>query len=195
MGSGRHLVVMMETRENWNGPDGGTSAGLLGRDRNRNSLIDPLMRTARVEVVKAVLVQHMCEVAPPENDDVIETLSSYAPKEAFASCIHEGRLDCGSRNLDACSLCDAVEFSTKLAVAISNDHIGTLTEWRDIAKLLGRPLLGRCSRNSNADNFARLDIDDEESEQRPKPNVIDLQEITGPNRMVREKRLPALPMW
>jgi hypothetical protein len=32
------------------------------------------------------------------------------------------------------------------------------------------------------------------SEQRSKPDVIDLQEIAGPNRVVREKRLPALPM-
>jgi hypothetical protein len=50
-----------------------------------------------------------------------------------------------------------------------DDHIGTLTERRDIAKLLRRPLLGWGSRHSNVDHFSRFDIDDEESEQRPKP--------------------------
>jgi hypothetical protein len=39
------------------------------------------------------------------------------------------------------ALAKNVEFSAKLAVAISNDHIGTLTEGRDNAKLLCRSIV------------------------------------------------------
>jgi hypothetical protein len=65
---------------------------------------------------------------------------------------------------------------------------------RDIAKLLRRPLFGRCSRDPDVNDFAGLDVDHEKSEPRPKPNIVDLQEVAGPNRMVREKRLQVLPM-
>ena len=69
---------------------------------------------------------------------------------------------------------------------------GTRADRRDVTKLLRRPLFRWCSRNPNVNDFAGLDVDHEESEQRPKPNVIDLQEIAGPNGMVRQKCLPAL---
>src|SRR5664280_1487127 len=152
------------------------------------------MRPRPIEIVSGIDPQHMCKVASPENDDVIETLTTNASKIALARCIHQRSPHCRSHDFHSGALRHSVEFSTELAVAISNDRVGTLTERRDISKLLCRPLLGRCSRDSNVDNFASLDIDHEEGEQRPKPNVIHLQEIAGPNRVVRQKRLPALPM-
>ncbi len=134
----------------------------------------------------------MCEVASPENDDVIETLSTNASKIALARGIHQRSPHCRSHDFHSGTLRHSVEFSTELVVVIANDHIGTLAERRDITKLLCRPLFSRCSRNPNVNDFAGLDVDHEESEQRPKPNVIDLQEIAGPNGMVRQKCLPAL---
>ena len=68
----------------------------------------------------------------------------------------------------------AIEFGTELAVVVANDHIGPFTERRNITKLLCRPLLGRCSRDSDVNDFAGLDVDDKKSEQRPKPNIVDL---------------------
>ena len=60
--------------------------------------------------------------------------------------------------------------------------------------VLRRPLLGRCSCDSDVNDFAGLDVDHKKGEQWSKPNIVDLQEVAGPNRMVRKKRLPALPM-
>jgi hypothetical protein len=62
---------MIEPPENCNGPDGDTSAELQGCHRSRNSLVDALVRTARVEAVKAVLLKHMRKVASPDNGDVV----------------------------------------------------------------------------------------------------------------------------
>ena len=101
---------------------------------------------------------------------------------------------CRSHDFHSGTFRHSVEFSAELVVVIAKDHVGTLAEWRDITKLLRRPLFGRCSSNPDVNDFAGLDVDHEESEQWPKPNIVDLQEVAGPNRMVREKRLPALPM-
>ncbi len=103
-------------------------------------------------------------MALAKNDDVIQTLSPCAPKKAFACGVHEWRLDCRSHDFHSGALRHAVEFSTELIVVIANDHIGTLAERRNIAKLLCRPFFGRCSRNPNLNDFARLDVDHEESE-------------------------------
>ena len=126
--------------------------------------------------------------------DVSQTLRPYAPKIALAPGVHKRSPHCRSHDFHSGTLRHSVEFSAELAVVIANEHIGTLAERRNIAKLLRRPLFSRCSRDSNVNDFAGLDVDHEESEQWPKPNVIDLQEIAGPNRVVREKRLPTLPM-
>jgi len=96
----------------------------------------------------------MSEVASPENDDVIETLTTNASKVALARCIHKRSPHCRSHDFHSGALRHSVEFSTKLAVTISNDHIRTLAERRDIAKLLCRRLLGRCSFDSNVNYFA-----------------------------------------
>ncbi len=126
----------------------------------------------------------MCEMASPENDDVIQTLSTNASKITLARGIHQRSSHCCSHDFHSGTLCHSVEFSTELVVVIANDHIGTLTERRDFAKLLRRPLFGRCSRDSDVNDFAGLDVDHEKGKQRPKPNIVDLQEVAGPNRIV-----------
>ncbi len=42
------------------------------------------------------------------------------------------------------------------------------------------------------DHALGVHVDDEEGEQRPEPNVVDLQKVTGPNGVVAQERLPAL---
>ena len=86
------------------------------------------MRSAFVEITKAALIQNIRKMALAKNDDVIQTLSPYAPKKAFAPGIHERRLDCHSHDFHSGTLCHSVEFSTELVVVIANDHIGTLAE-------------------------------------------------------------------
>ena len=93
------------------------------------------MRSAFVEITKAVGIQNIRKMVSAKNDDVIQALSPYAPKKAFAPGVHERRLDCRSRNLDSCALRYTVELGAEFTVTISNDHIGTLAKRCDIAKL------------------------------------------------------------
>jgi len=89
---------VVKAAENGNGLDGGTSAELLGRRRNRYSLTKPMMRPCPIEIVSGIDPQHIRKVASPEDDDVIQTLAPYAPKKAFAPSVHERRLDCRSHD-------------------------------------------------------------------------------------------------
>ena len=92
------------------------------------------MRSGFVEIAEAILIQNIRKVASPKDDDVIQTLSPYAPKKAFAPGNHERRLDYRSHDFHSSTLRRSVEFSTELVVVIANDHIGILAERRDITK-------------------------------------------------------------
>jgi hypothetical protein len=65
--------MMQPTQDRWR-PDDATLGVLLGCRRNWDSLTDPLMRAAGVEITKRVRAEDMLEMAPPENDHVVETL-------------------------------------------------------------------------------------------------------------------------
>jgi len=121
------------------------------------------MRPEFVEIVEAVLIQNTCKMALAKNDDVIQTLSPYAPKNAFAPGIHKRSPHCGSHDFHSDTFRHSVEFSAELIVVIANDHFETLAERRNIPKLLRRPLLRRCSCDSNVNDFAGPDVDHEES--------------------------------
>ena len=150
------------------------------------------MRSGFVEIAEAVLIHNSRKMALAKNDNLIQTLSPYAPKKTFAPSVHEWSPHCRSHDFHSGAFRHSVEFSAKLVVVIADDHVGALAEWRNITQLLRRPLLGRCSRDFDVNDFAGLDVDHKEGEQWSKPNIVDLQEVAGPNRMVREKRLPAL---
>ena len=50
--------------------------------------------------------------------------------------------------------------------------------------LLSRPSLARTPCDSDADHALRVDVDDEEREDRAEPDVVGLQEVGGPNGVV-----------
>jgi len=81
----------MESRENWNGLDGGTSSEFLGHHRSRDLLTDPLMRPTRIKK-RAVLNKHAIEILLTKDANVIQTFASDATKESFTNRIHQGRL-------------------------------------------------------------------------------------------------------
>jgi hypothetical protein len=131
-------------------------------------------------------------VTSSENDDVIQTYAPGTANESFANRIHQGRLNSCAQYFHPCAFCDTVEYCPKLVVIIANDELGSVTEWRNITKLLRCPLRGWGASNANVHNSLRIDIHDEERKDGPKPNVIDVQEIAGPNRMVSQKCAPSL---
>src|SRR5690606_27093915 len=141
-------------------------------------------------LVVDVVVEHRPEMPLSENDDVIETLTSNAAEKAFACGVHERNTDCGFEDENARAFGDAVEGCAKLCVAITNNELGAFTEWRQLPQLLCSPALTRFTSHCDVHHLLRVHVDDEEREQRPRPDVVDLQEIASPDGVVGEERLP-----
>jgi len=86
------------------------------------------MRSGFVEITEAVLIQNIGKMALVKKDNVIQTISPYAPKKAFGPGVHERSPQCRSHNFLSGTLRHSVEFRAELVVVIANDHIGTLAE-------------------------------------------------------------------
>lgn len=71
-------------------------------------------------------------------------------------------------------------------------NFGVGAERGDVAQLLRRPLLCWCSRYCNTNDFSGVYVDDEEREERPKPNVVHLEKIARPDRMIAQECAPSL---
>jgi len=71
-------------------------------------------------------------------------------------------------------------------------ELRAVTEPRDVRQLLSRPGFGRTPCDSDADHLLRVDVDDEEREERTEPDVVGLQEVAGPHRMVAQEGVPPL---
>ena len=128
-----------------------------------------------------------------ENDDVIQAFASDATKGSFANRIRQGRLNRCTQYPHPSAIRNAIEFGPTFVVVIANDELGTFTERRDIPKLLGRPFRSWRTSNANVHHSLRIDMHDEEREDWSKPDVVSLQEIAGPNRMVSQEGAPILP--
>ena len=153
---------------------------------------NPLVGATRIKIAYSVLFKDVLHVSPSENDDVIQTFASGAAKESFADRVHQWRLNRRSQYFHTCALRNAIELSSELVVIIANDELGSLTERRDVPKLLSCPFSGWRASDTNVHNSPRIDVDHEECEDGPEPDIVGLQEIAGPNCMVFQERSPSL---
>ena len=149
------------------------------------------MRSAGIEK-QAILSECAVQMLYAKDDGVIQAFASDATKESFANRIHQGHLNRCTQYLHPSALRNAIEFGPKFVVVIANDELGSFTERRDIPKLLGRPFRSWRTSNANVHNSLRIDIHDEERKDWPKPNIVSLQEIARPNRMVSQECSPSL---
>src|SRR5450432_2245692 len=164
-------IVMMEAAEYGKG-DHLTSQRCSMSPAGR-TLVQALVGPGMIEVAN-VFGEHREQMAPAQNDDVIETLTTHAAEEALTGGIHIWRSNGGLNDLRPEGLGSAVEVGAELAVPVADDETRSVTEWRNIAELLRSPLLGGSPRCRDVHDFARAKIDDEEGEDGPEPNVVGL---------------------
>jgi len=151
---------------------------------NRNALTDPSVQTTGIEIAGPEFSKNVPQVPLSENDQVIEALLSDAPQISLYHRIHQWRPYRRPNNADASSLRHSVKVSPELVIPIADDELRSLTEWSGIPELLGGPFRSWRTGNTNVHNALRIDIDYEERKDGPKPDIVGLQEITGPNSMV-----------
>ena len=156
-------------------------------------MVQGLVRPGMIEVAD-VFGEHFEQVALTQDDDVIETLTTHATEEALTGGIHIWRSHGGLDDPRPEGLGSAVEVGAELAVPVADDETRSLAERRGIAHLLRCPLLGGSPRHRHVHDFARAEIDDQEGEDGPEPDVVNLDEIAGPDviGVVFEEGRPAL---
>jgi hypothetical protein len=74
-GSGSRAVVMVKASKHRHADDDRRICRRGERRLGRHALFDPLMRPCNVEIVEAILLQHVLEVPLAEDDEVIEALA------------------------------------------------------------------------------------------------------------------------
>jgi len=138
----------------------------------RHALFDPLVRARGVEIPNAILIEHLTEVPFAEDDDVIKTLPPHTPEESLAHGVHERSPNGCPKNVRASTLDDAIEVRAERTVVVSNDERGRDAEGCGVANLLRCPLRRRVLGDADMHDALRVDINDEEREDRPEPNVV-----------------------
>ena len=115
------------------------------------------------------LHEHRLQVRFAHDDDVVQTLAPGAADEPLARRIHERSRDSGLQDSNASATGNSIERSAKLVVVVSNHALRSLAERCQLAQLLRRPCLSRCSGDTNVNHLFRVHVDHEEREQRPVP--------------------------
>src|SRR5690606_39179870 len=128
-------IVVMEPSEHRKRDDTSAGTGASRGGRNRDTLPEPLVRPACVEV-RDVLEQYGSQVTFPEDDDEVEAFAADAAEEALAGGVHERCADGCLEDANARAVRDAVEVRAELGVAIADDEARPCSERRQLAKLL-----------------------------------------------------------
>ena len=149
------------------------------------------MRSSTVEILH-VLLKHSVQLTFVDNQHVIETLSASTPQKPFTNRICLGCSYRCSENLDAAG--GARKFRAELAVVITDQKPRVGVEGGGFAQLLGNPSITWGVRDGKMNDPARTQLDDDEDEDRAKPEVVSLKEITSPDLrcVIGEKGGPRL---
>ena len=130
-----------------------------------------------------------------QDEQVIETLSSYTSQKAFTDRIGPWCVIRRDEHLDAARVCDSSETGSKLAVMITDEILWRLPIGSCLPQVLGSPGVGRRSRHPDVDNLPRFQFNNEKRKERTEAQVGDMQEIAGPDLpgMIAQEGRPALP--
>ncbi len=126
-GSCRPPIVMMEPVENGTRDDVRSGGAVVRRRRQRNALLESLMRSGSIEVGD-VLVEHRAKMVFAKDDDVIETLATDTSEKSLAHSVHQWGAVRGLHDANASTLCDAIEPRAELVVVIPDDELWTTAE-------------------------------------------------------------------
>ena len=139
-----------------------------------------LMRSGSIEVGH-IRVEQTVELLLMKDQQMVKALTSHASQKAFADRIRSWRKIRRFEDLHVARCCYTGETRSELVVIISNQALGSLPIRRGFSQLLCYPAVGRGLRHTYVDDFARLQLDDEERKERAEEEVSDLQKIACPD--------------
>jgi hypothetical protein len=133
-------------------------------------------------------------VALAENEDVIETFTAHAPQKALTVRVHLWGAGGGTQHSNAHGRGGTVKVLAEPIVVVADDESRRRAAGRRIPQLLRDPRRVGISRDADLNDPARAEIDDEEREDRPEPDVVELQKVACPDltTVIFEKGGPGL---
>ena len=128
---------------------------------------------------------------------MIEAFTPHAAQKAFTDGIRSRGVIWGCEHLDATRVRNPSEARSKLTIVIPKKVFRPLSICRGFPKRLGSPGIGGRSCHADMDDYARVQIDDEEGKQRTEEEIGDRQEVARPDLacMVMQKGRPCLASW
>ena len=112
---------------------------------------------------------------------MVQAFLPHAPEKPLANGIGSWRLNRRCEQLDATGRRHSAETGSKLTIMITDQILWRLSIGGGLAELLGHPRIGRRACHAHMDHLARPQFDKEEGKKRPKEQIGDLQEVTGPD--------------
>jgi hypothetical protein len=136
---------------------------------------------ASVIEVHRIRLEHAEEVLFMQNQQMIETLTSYASQETFTESVGSRGMKWCPQELDSCPAHHAGKARTELAVVVTDQEPRRLPIRCGFSELLGDLAVGRVAGNADVDDFSALQLNDKEGKEGAKEEVSDRQEVAGPD--------------
>jgi hypothetical protein len=138
------------------------------------------MGSCLVEVVH-IRLEDSVELPLMQDEHVIEALTPHTAQKPLTDGIGSRGVIGGLEHLDATGLGNPIEGHPKLAIVITDEIFRTHAIGGGFSKLLCCPRVGGRACHADVDHFARVQVDDEEGEQRMEEEIGDRQEVAGPD--------------
>ena len=154
------------------------------------------MRTGMVEVLD-VLLDAVAQMPFAQDKQAVQAFPPKAAQKTLAVCVGARSVMRRVEHLDPSPARDAVKRRAILAVIVADQEPWSLTERRCFPQLLGYPALAGMPRDREMHHPSGRQFDDDKDKQVAKPEVMQLQEITGPDGrgMVVQEGEPGLAAW
>ncbi len=148
-------------------------------------------------VVPHVIVQNSLQLAPSDDQQVVEAFAADRADPTFREGVGVRRLDRGQDHGRADRSEDVIEGRGELRVPVANQvshRPAAILERPDqIARLLSDPRAGRVGRDSSQVHSSSAQLDEEEDRQLAQPDGVDGEEVTGEDTvgLLAQERPPA----
>jgi len=126
-------------------------------------------------------IEHALELPLVEDQQMVEAFLPHTSQEAFTDSIGSWGMNRRFEDLDSARFRYTSKARPELAIVITNQILRRLPIGSRLSQLLRHPGIGRRACDANMDDLASFQFDEKEGKERPKEQIGDLQEITGPD--------------
>ena len=156
----------MQSTQHWQAED----LAILSMWRTRlpipfwDLLVDALMWPSSIEVLD-IGMKDAVKLLLLQDEQMTETISPHTAQKPFTDRIGLGSVIWGLEQLDATACGHARQTRSKLVITIADEILRPLPKGSRFPQLLCSPGVGRRASDTHMDDFTRVEINDEESEQ------------------------------